>query len=129
MAEEEQQNGVFAVLSRYRKRAVARFGTTIVHAVEDGAVFGFTLGLLPTFQVGAMIILAAVGVEARNPKRLIKLIDEIGREEDIKQQPLYFVVALALSAVAGAVFGTFLNSIYSDSVIVQALVESLSGAI
>lgn len=127
MSEQDPRRPIFDVLSGIRKKAIRRFGTRAVHAAEDGATFGFLLGIIPTFPTGAMVLLAAFGIESRNPKRLIQLADKIGRTDDIQDQPLYFVVFLALFALIGAATGTGLQTLYSTSGLSQSVTDILMG--
>lgn len=125
MSDKDPRRPLFDRLSGIRKRAINRFGVSAVHSAEDGATFGFILGLLPTFPTGALIILAAFGVESRNPKRLIHLADKIGREEDIRRQPVCFIAFLAISAISGAGLGTLLQRIYTEYKIAQTITDLL----
>jgi hypothetical protein len=102
---------VVSRLGGFRQQFIGRFGIRATHAIEDGATFGLLLGVIPTFPLAAMVIAVALGVDSMRPMKLLKLVDELGREKHIRAQPVYFVVTFLVCTLLGAEFGTVASAL------------------
>jgi hypothetical protein len=68
-----------------------------------------------------MVIAAALGGDSLRPMKLLKLVDELGREKHIRAQPVYFVVAFFACTLLGAGVGTAASALIPWSLSIGTL--------
>jgi hypothetical protein len=81
----------------------------MIHAVERGATVGAVLAFAVNYPPLALAILAAVGDASAFPD-VLGMVDEVveGKEKQVRNQPLGFVVGAILGAGVAGPFGRLL---------------------
>ena len=92
-------------LKALRQRFIGAIGVRATHAAEDGGVLGILFGLTLTFPPAAALVVAAIVGDGLGPRKLLAVADQVVRQEDVRQQPIYFAGAFLGGGALGVGFG------------------------
>jgi len=98
-----------------RQRIISFTGPRAAHALQDGFTIGSMLGLTITFKFAVIVMLSALGIDGIKPRKLLRKADQFVREEQIRENPEYFVIGLLSGSGTGAFVGTVLRVAYEAS--------------
>lgn len=95
-----------------REQVVGAIGVQAAHAIQDGAVLAFILTLAATYPPAALVILTALGIDVKRPRKALRLADQLVREEHARNNAEYFIFAgMIPGGIAGAAIGTAAGTI------------------
>jgi hypothetical protein len=93
--------------SQLREQVIEAIGVQAAHAIQDGAVLAFVLTLAATYPPAAVVILTALGVDVKRPRKVLRLADQLVREEHARNNAEYFIFAgMIPGGIAGTAIGT-----------------------
>lgn len=96
------------MISKIRTSVIDGIGVRATHALQDGFTLGAVLCLSVVYPPALTVIAGALGIDAVRPKKILKNADKFVREEQIAENPEYFLIGFlpwVFLTIGAGVFG------------------------